>query len=264
MADNVCIFVDAGYVYAEAGNSCLGTRSRRRIDLDAEGFVAALGARIRASSYEERGALRTYWYDGGLGAAPTPEQREIGLLRNIKLRLGHLRAGGQRGVDSLIVRDLIVLANRHAMATAVLVAGDEDLREGVREAQDQGVQVVVFGIEPIQASNMSETLRMEADVVVELSRDNVGNFLRERFHWPTEVGPGDSFSLGFSAGRHLVEKNHEWHIARLKRSHPRIYAALDQTLLEHARSRLGLEQLSHDECRELRRGFWQGLQLDGS
>jgi hypothetical protein len=46
------------------------------------------------------------------------------------------------------------------MRTAYLVAGDEDVREGVSEAQDRGVRVVLLGVEGI---GPSYTLIQEAD-----------------------------------------------------------------------------------------------------
>jgi hypothetical protein len=44
------------------------------------------------------------------------------------------------------VRALIVLAHDRAITTAVVVAGDEDLVEGVAEAQERGVRVVGLGV----------------------------------------------------------------------------------------------------------------------
>jgi hypothetical protein len=48
------------------------------------------------------------------------------------------------------------------MATAYLLAGDEDLREGVVAAQELGIRVVVLGIENPKG-NQAPTLIMEAD-----------------------------------------------------------------------------------------------------
>ena len=49
-----------------------------------------------------------------------------------------MRDGRQKGVDSLIVTDLIELARNHAISDAVLLAGDEELRIGVQIAQSLG------------------------------------------------------------------------------------------------------------------------------
>lgn len=71
----------------------------------------------------------------------------------------------QKGVDSLIVHDLITLAHERAVATIFLLAGDEDLREGVAAAQRLGVQVVLIGI-PTSRPNQSDPLMREADEVL--------------------------------------------------------------------------------------------------
>ena len=77
-------------------------------------------------------------------AADSLDQQVIAGLPRVKLRLGRLvaRKGGveQKGVDSLIVHDLITLVHERAAATMFLLAGDEDLREGVAAAQHLGVQ----------------------------------------------------------------------------------------------------------------------------
>ena len=48
-------------------------------------------------------------------------------------------SGPAKGVDSLIVTDMITLARNGAMSDAVLLSGDEDLRVGVQQAQEFGV-----------------------------------------------------------------------------------------------------------------------------
>jgi hypothetical protein len=74
--------------------------------------------------------LRVYWYDGAPDAIPLSDHLAIAKLTNVKLRLGRLTRGEQKGVDWLIIRDLMTLARERAIATALLVSGDEDLREG--------------------------------------------------------------------------------------------------------------------------------------
>jgi hypothetical protein len=65
--------------------------------------------------------LRAYWYDAAKDAIPTPEQLLIARLPRVMLRLGRLSGGKQKGVDSLIVRDLMTLARERAVATAFLL-----------------------------------------------------------------------------------------------------------------------------------------------
>ena len=49
----------------------------------------------------------------------------------------------QKGVDTLIALDLVRLAGRGVINTAVLVSGDRDLAEAIRAAQDFGIEVLV-------------------------------------------------------------------------------------------------------------------------
>ena len=76
--------------------------------------------------------LRVYWYDGVIGyKGPTLQQTDLAHLDNVKLRLGFVNSfGEQKGVDSLIVTDLIELVRNHAISDAVLLSGDEDIRIG--------------------------------------------------------------------------------------------------------------------------------------
>lgn len=96
---------------------------------------------------------------------------------HVKLRLGALNGvGQQKGVDSLIVTDLIELARNNAIQDAVLLAGDEDLRVGVQIAQSFGVAVHLVGIVPSRGSQ-SIALRQEADTTTELDAIAIGRFL---------------------------------------------------------------------------------------
>ncbi|MCY3948777.1 MAG: NYN domain-containing protein [Acidimicrobiaceae bacterium] len=165
--DRCAVFVDAGYLYAEGGKLCCGSAKRDRVHLspsDARDFLAA-----RASGVP---VLRIYWYDGARDGIPTTEQQTIAALSNVKLRLGRLNLRRQqKGVDALIYRDLMTLARERAISDAYLIAGDEDLREGVRTAQDMGVRVTLIGIEPRKGTrNQPRELASEADEVVKLSR----------------------------------------------------------------------------------------------
>ena len=122
--------------------------------------------------------LRIYWYDGLLGTRPSIEQEELARSDNVKVRLGTETAGQQKGVDSLIVTDLIELARNHAITDALLVSGDEDLRIGVQIAQSFGVRVHLLGIEPSRG-NQSNLLRQEADTTGEWSKNDISKFLMD-------------------------------------------------------------------------------------
>jgi len=85
--------------------------------------------------------------------------------------------GEQKGVDSLIVTDMIALARNRAISDAVLVSGDEDLRVGVQQAQEFGVRVHLVGIKPSRGSQ-SLFLLQEADTTHEWAADDISKFLQ--------------------------------------------------------------------------------------
>lgn len=83
----------------------------------------------------------------------------------------------QKGVDSLIVLDLVRLAQRGAYGTAVLLAGDRDLAEAVRTAQDSGRRIVVA---TPSRSSLARELAQLADAIVELDQDALQTMLSMR------------------------------------------------------------------------------------
>ena len=86
-------------------------------------------------------------------------------MPNVKIRLGLINGQAeQKGVDSLIVTDIITLARNRAMASCMLLTGDEGIRVGVLLAQEYGVRVHLLGIKPAKG-NQSNLLRQEADVI---------------------------------------------------------------------------------------------------
>lgn len=96
------------------------------------------------------------------------------------MRLGFINGRGeQKGVDSLIVTDLIELARLHSISDAVLLSGDEDVRIGVQIAQNYGVRVHLLGISPARSSQ-APTLRQEADTTSEWDKATIEKFLSTR------------------------------------------------------------------------------------
>ena len=163
------VFVDAGYLYAAAGELVHATSRRRELRIDAPALVAALLERAAATVPGER--LRLYWFDAARDRVPTVEHRELARLSHVKVRLGNLtRAGVQKGVDAQLRSDMVALATAGAITDAVLLSGDEDMVPAVEEAQAHGVLVHLWGIEPPYGSNQSERLVWEADTVHVLDR----------------------------------------------------------------------------------------------
>ncbi len=158
--DRCALFVDAGHLLAQGGSACLGTKERKEIRCNYPALIAALEDFVRGHCGLP--VLRMYWYDGAPNRIATPEHQSIALLPRVKVRLGQLTRHGQKGVDALIYHDLITLARERAIATAYIVAGDEDLREGVVVAQQTGVMVILLGIQTSE-QNQSPALVAEAD-----------------------------------------------------------------------------------------------------
>ena len=149
--DRVAVFVDAGYLFAQGSVALAGQRlPRGRILLDHEKAIDALADfATRVGGVD---LLRVYWYDG-TSTGPSSQHITLAHLARVKVRLGFVNSvGEQKGVDSLIVTDMIALARNHAMSEAVLLSGDEDLRVGVQQAQEFGVRVHLLGIRPSRGS----------------------------------------------------------------------------------------------------------------
>lgn len=169
--DRFAVFVDAGYFFAAGGQAISGSPAKRQ-DVtvrSAPGLISAL----RERAIEQTGVtamLRVYWYDAIPGPRMSLEHTSLAREAWLKLRLGSLNnAGEQKGVDSLIVTDIIELARNSAIVDAVLVSGDEDLRVAVQVAQSFGVRVHILAVgDP--TNNVSLSLQMEADSVAALDR----------------------------------------------------------------------------------------------
>lgn len=159
--DRVAVFVDAGYLFAEGSRALSGSKLQRgEIDLYYDGVICSL--KTFSEKVSQLPLLRIYWYDG---TSQGPSTQHIALAEKgyMKVRLGFVNSyGQQKGVDSLVVTDMITLARNGAMAECVLLSGDEDIRVGVQQAQEYGARVHLLGIKPARSSQ-SQFLRQEAD-----------------------------------------------------------------------------------------------------
>lgn len=181
--DRVAVFVDAGYLFAQGAALLTGQkRQRGDLTLNSAKVVEALGEfAVKAAGMP---LLRIYWYDG-TSIGPTTQHTTLAHTPSVKVRLGFVnRAGEQKGVDSLIVTDMISLARNRGMTDAVLLSGDEDLRVGVQQAQEFGVRVHLLGIKPSRGSQ-SLFLLQEADTCHEWAEADVSTFLS---YTPRESG----------------------------------------------------------------------------
>jgi uncharacterized LabA/DUF88 family protein len=190
------IFVDAGYLFAQGSALLAGERQHRRlVDLDVPTAHAML-LRLGAAKAGHGCALRTYWYDGAFQGRISGQQSMLAETDGIKLRLGFINfAGEQKGVDALIVTDLIELARNRAIDDALVLSGDEDIMVGVLVAQSFGVRVHLLGIEPARGSQ-SQQLRMEADSTTEWKRADLASFMAVRRTEPEPEAPLLAWSPG--------------------------------------------------------------------
>lgn len=173
--DRIAVFIDAGYLFAQ-GSVLLAGKKLSRSELVLDHLAAVKALTDLATTVSGLPLLRIYWYDG-TSTGPTAQHLTLAHLAGVKVRLGFVNsAGEQKGVDSLIVTDMINLARNRAMSDAVLLSGDEDLRVGVQQAQEFGVRVHLVGIKPSRGSQ-SLFLLQEADTTHEWTDVDVKAFL---------------------------------------------------------------------------------------
>ena len=175
--DRCAVFVDAGYLFASGAKLLAGGRlTRSQLHLEHERILELLIQKARDLSGLP--LLRVYWYDGA-SSGPNPAQVALAYRTNVKLRLGLVDGGEQRGVDELLALDLVGLAQNRAIADVLLLSGDDDLRPAVEQAQACGVRVHLLGIAPMR-ENQAAALVQAADTSHELSALDVGGFLSRR------------------------------------------------------------------------------------
>lgn len=260
--DRVGVFVDAGYLFAQ-GSIALCGRKLPRADLDFSPEGALRWIESFATSVSGLPLLRVYWYDGS-STGPSAQHLALAHLPGAKLRLGLInRRGEQKGVDSLVVIDLITLARNRAMSDALLVSGDEDLRVGVQQAQEFGVRVHLLGIRPGRGSQ-SLLLLQEADTTHEWGPSELAGFMQVRAGRMTALGgvaprpnPTPHHTHFEAAVLEIVSGVSNTELQALVssiRSQRRIPPELDGRLLVAARIQLG-RALTADEKRGLRGGL---------
>lgn len=266
MADRSSIFIDAGYLLAAGGLICCGTRDRSQFVCDYERLTTDLAEWVRDHS-GGMVSLRTYWYDGAKHGIPTAEQERIGGLAYVKVRLGRVHSGQQKGVDALIYRDLMTLARERAIARAYLLSGDEDLREGVVAAQDMGVQVVLIGVPTSQRANQSAVLIREADEHVVLPRKYWASYFglqQSEISTTASITPERARAAGRAFAVGWVKQSTPEDLAKMLKASPRIPGDIDYALMTETEKTLGSLRTRQDLKHELRAGFWAALDQQGS
>jgi hypothetical protein len=258
------LLIDAGYLLAAAGQLFCGSGSRARVGCDYEALIAALRAELERRSPGCR-VFRAYWYDATIDARPTVELLRIGRTAHVKLRLGRLAKGRQKGVDSMMCLDLLTLSQRRALERIYLVSGDEDLREAISEAQGYGVEVeLISAPTPVnsQEFNLSAQLVGEVDALISLPESFWEPYFR--LHGQPEetddqrvaqaCGLGPQFAERFSADRPEDE------LVVILAAFPNLPHQVDIELLKWAEETMGSLRRPPDLKTEVRGQFWFALQ----
>jgi uncharacterized LabA/DUF88 family protein len=165
------IFVDAGFLIAVGGTHVAGTSLRSAFRVDYEKLIQ--GILKRTTEHSGLDVLRVYWYDASKDALFTDEHKRIGLLPDVKVRLGRISFNGeQKGVDLKLGLDLVGVARNRAASVAFLMSGDDDLAEAVEEAQDLGMKVVLVGLDNpnhrLGVTSVAEHLALRVDSIITL------------------------------------------------------------------------------------------------
>lgn len=166
--NRIAVFVDAGYLYATGSEVLLGERQpRSALQMNFPAILSHLqGLAAQISRHE---LLRIYWYDFSTGHLP--------LLDGVKLRSGF--EPGER-ISGQIAADLTKLSRNHAISDALILAGDDELRSAVIQAQENGVRVhlVTLGHPELRPGRYS--LRAECDTRRVFDSSGIAGFLSRR------------------------------------------------------------------------------------
>ncbi len=131
--------------------------------------------------------LRAYWYSSpGINGDNGYLNEAISFLDNFKVRLGSVGyvdtvdGGGlrQKGVDGLLIVDMIQLAQNRSVTDMLLIAGDADFVPAVELVQSLGVHVHLVCPEDINGS-LARNLKSEVDTLVYWKRPFIETFFTE-------------------------------------------------------------------------------------
>lgn len=270
------VFLDAGYFFSAGANVIEGRKvPRKRISLRVPTEAVSALCDVASGLCDSMPLLRIYWYDAMPGSRPSLEQSTLALLPRVKLRLGVLNnVGEQKGVDSLIVTDLIELARNRAIMDAVIVSGDEDLRVAVQVAQSFGVRVHLLAAGDPK-NNVSASLQMEADSIGSLTKEWFTQQLaiavepalapqvidagaKAAAVTVSEVVPESLDNAAASVGADLLSKLSPDALAALKQHFSKsnsVPPEFDRPLIARAAQSLGGRNLSGEQMRRIRGVF---------
>lgn len=201
MREQSAVFVDAGFLMAVGGQHVAGTSLRSAFSVDYRALIEGIMA--CAKDYCGLDVLRVHWYDASRDALFTDEHKKIGLLPDVKVRLGRISySGEQKGVDLKLGLDLVGIARNRAASVAFLVSGDDDLAEAVEAAQDLGMKVVLIGVEKpthrLGVTAVAEHLALRVDSIITLPEELIEkcftrSVTREPAPFPAPASPMTAF-----------------------------------------------------------------------
>lgn len=209
--DRFVAFLDVGYLNASSATAL--ARKPREIRALPEEWVQWLQKTGKSLPGSPK-FLRAYWYDGAYDPRHDKFKAQRGYfdriakVPGIQLRLGHLQVKKnpkwqyavksalkkmkvdqkvfekhfkfppeleQKGVDTRITLDIVRLAQRRVYDAAIIVAGDRDLAEPVRVAQDEGCRMVLASP---KGASMAEELRQIADEVRQIKKADLESLFK--------------------------------------------------------------------------------------
>lgn len=262
--DRFVVMVDAGYLLHKAVEifSNNASTDRRCLELtDPPGLIRLLVDKTKAALEITRGQLlRVYWYDGVLPGGPTPVQRSILRLPDVSLRPGAVNSNGQqKGVDSLIVIDLLELASNGAVTDVAVVTGDGDLALGIELAQKMGVRVAAIGLAESTtgiSAGQSRAITDRADRISHIGRPELAAVMRyvpikKRTHKERAATAAAKLTSLTSAETACIDSAVEVFVLKNAPSvnvvniHTKqIDPQIDRLLMEHAHKALALPKLT--------------------
>ena len=274
------VFVDAGYMYRMGADLAFAGEvvPRSETSLDVGYFTHELMALID-TTYPADDHLRTYWYDGALPfTAWSEEHNKVAFQPSVKLRLGTINdAGLQKGVDTLIIRDLMTLSQERSIQRAIVISGDEDLREAIEYAQDRGVRVtlLVFPNHSGQMREVSQRLRATCDEVLQMAPQIFQSTMSRRSptarpsvpmkptpEAPTTIETYAQLELAAEQfGAKCAQRITSYQdLAEVLRAKPLVPQQFDGQLLREVAEKIGVTTLSYDQKQMTREAFWDGFE----
>lgn len=235
------VMVDVGYLLRQAIEIVSNRASTSRADLDISDPAGLIQVLLDKSSttlnLTGKELLRVYWYDGVMTNGFTLQQRSLVNVDDVQFRAGTINGRGQqKGVDSLIVTDLIELTSHHAICDAVLVTGDSDLAVGIEVAQKRGVRIAVLGVEDLGAGvahHQSFEITSRADRVGMLGQAELSQVLR---YAPVQLAPAQQ-SVAVVASQTQAASSQ---VAAAPMDRPRIEAAVKAFIVQQAAPLVGV------------------------